>query len=186
MERRRLGKTGHHSSVVALGAYAIGVVSQAEADRTIEYALGRGINHVDVAPTYAEAELRLGSYLHRHPQPDLFVSCKTHERTAAGAREELLRTLDRLGRDRFDLYQLHSVGDLATLDVCFAPGGSMDAILQARDEGLVGPIGITGHGLQGPATHAEALRRFDFATVMTACNLFFYGLPEFRRDWGEL
>ena len=186
METRRLGKTEHESTVVTFGTYAIGNVAQDEADRVIEFALAHGINQFDVAPTYAEAELRLGSYLHRHPQPNLFISCKTHERTAAGAREELLRTLDRLGRDRFDLYQLHSVGDLGELDVAFARGGPLEAILQARDEGLVGHIGITGHGLRAPATHAEALRRFDFSTVMLACNLFLYGLPEFRRDWGEL
>ena len=186
METRRLGKTEHASTVVTFGTYAVGNLPQDEADRVIEFALAHGINHFDVAPTYAEAELRLGDYLKRHPQPDLFISCKTEQREEAGAREQLLRTLDRLGRDRYDLYQLHSVGDVATLDVCFAPGGSMDAILRARDEGLVGPIGVTGHGLRAPATHAEALRRFDFATVMTACNLFLYGLPEFRRDWGEL
>jgi aryl-alcohol dehydrogenase-like predicted oxidoreductase len=186
MEKRRLGKTGHESTVVAFGTYAIGVLGQGDADQVIEEALGRGINHFDVAPTYADAEVRLGDYLKRHPQPDLFIGCKTEVRDREGAREALLRTLDRLGRDRFDLYQLHAVCTLEDLDTCFAAGGSMEAILAARDEGLVGHIGITGHGPSSPATHAEALRRFDFATVMTSCNRLLYSMPEFRRDWEEL
>lgn len=186
METRRLGKTEHLSSVVTFGTYAIGGVSQDEADRAIEFALDHGINHFDVAPSYAEAELRLGSYLKRHPQPDLFVSCKTEKRDVSGARQELHRTLDRLGRDRFDLYQIHAVGDRETLDQVFAPGGSFEAFLEARDQGLVGPIGITGHGMESPATHAEALRRFPFATVMVSVNPFLHAIPAFRRDWEEL
>ena len=186
MERRRLGKTGHESSVVAFGTYAIGNVGQDEADRAIEEALARGVNHFDVAPTYADAEVRLGSYLKRHPQPDLFIGCKTNERGRAAAREELDRTLERLGRDRFDLYQLHAVGTRAELDACFSPGGSMEAILEARDEGIVDHIGITGHGLAAPVTHAEALRRFSFSTVMVAVNPLLHAMPDFRRDWENL
>ncbi|MGH2561596.1 MAG: aldo/keto reductase [Thermomicrobiales bacterium] len=186
METRRLGKTGHESTVVTFGTYAIGVLEQDEADRVIEEALGRGINHFDVAPTYADAEVRLGNYLKRHPQPDLFIGCKTEVREREGAREALLRTLDRLGRDRFDLYQLHGVCTIDDLEQCFAPGGSMEAILAARGEGLVGHIGITGHGPLSPATHTEALGRFDFASVMTSGNRFLYSLPGFRRDWEAL
>jgi aryl-alcohol dehydrogenase-like predicted oxidoreductase len=186
METRRLGKTEHHSSVITFGTYAIGKVSQEEADRTIEFALARGINHFDVAPSYAEAELRLGDYLKRHPETEVFVGCKTEKRDAAGAREELLRTLDRLGRDRFDLYQLHAVGDAAELDRCFAPGGSFEAFLTARDEGLVGHVGITGHGMAAPATHLAALDRFPFSTVMVAVNPFLHAIPDFRSDWEAL
>jgi len=186
METRRLGKTGHQSTVIAFGTYAIGEVAQEVADRAIEEVLARGVNHFDVAPSYAEAELRLGSYLKRHPQPDLFVGAKTQKRDKAGAREELLRTLDRLGRDRHDLYQLHAVCDLEDLAACFAPGGSLEAILAARDEGLVAHVGITGHGWRSPATHAAALDRFPFATVMTSCNRFMYANPDYRRDWETL
>src|SRR5688572_23808912 len=90
METRRLGRTGHESSVVTLGAYAAGVLNQADADRLIEAAIARGINHVDVAPSYADAEVRLGDYLRRHPQPELFIGCKTQKRDRTAAREELL------------------------------------------------------------------------------------------------
>ena len=186
MEYRRLGKTEHASSVIAFGTYAIGTVSQDEADQAIEYALSRGINHFDVAPTYAEAELRLGSYLKRHPRPDLFIGCKTNHRGKREASEELHRTLERLGRDKFDLYQLHAVGTKADLDRAMGPDSAMEAIQEARDEGLVTHIGITGHGWDAPATHTEALRRFDFSTVMTSCNLFMAQDPTFIASWREL
>lgn len=186
METRRLGKTEHHSTVVTFGAFAIGHASQAEADRLIEFALEHGINHFDVAPTYGDAELRLGDYLKRHPLPDLFISCKTNERDRMAADGELRRTLERLGRDRFDLYQLHAVGDLDELNRCFAPGGSLDAILRAKDEGLLEHIGITGHGMDAPATHHEAIRRYPFSTVMVAVNPILVADEAFRRDWEAL
>lgn len=186
MEFRRLGKTEHASSVIAYGTAALWSVSQDDADQAIEFALSKGINHVDVAPSYGEAELRLGSYLKRHPRPDLFIGCKTNERGKREASEELHRTLDRLGRDKFDLYQLHAVCTKEDLDRAMGPDSAMEAILDARDEGLVTHIGITGHGWDAPATHVEALRRFDFSTVMTACNLFMTQDPTFLASWREL
>lgn len=186
MEKRQLGKTGHMSSVVTFGAYAAGVLTQGEADRLIDSALALGINHIDVAPSYAEAELRLGDYLKRHPRPDVFISCKTEKRDRASAREELLRTIDRLGRDKLDLYQLHAVCTVEHLESCFASGGSMEAIADGQAEGLIANVGITGHGWQGPATHLDALKRYPFATVMTAANLFMVQNPDFKRDWDAL
>lgn len=186
LETRRLGKTGHDSTVVCFGTVAVGSVPQADADRAIEEVLARGVNHFDVAPSYADAELRLGDWLKRHPQPDLFIGCKTEKRGKAEAREELLRTLDRLGRDRHDLYQLHAVNTPEKLEECFAPGGSMEAILEARDEGLVTHVGITGHGWQAPATHLAALDRFPFATVMTSANRMMAARPEWLADWNAL
>ena len=186
MEHRRLGKTDHQSTVVTFGTYAIGDANQNEADRAIEFALAHGINHFDVAPTYAEAELRLGDYLKRHQdaQAQLFIGCKTEEREAAAAKEKLLRTMDRLGRDKLDLYQLHAVGDIATLEQCFAPGGAWETFLWAKAEGLVTHLGITGHGLESPAAQTEALRRYpEFATVMVAVNPVLDAMPAFRRDW---
>lgn len=186
METRQLGRTGHNSSVVTFGAYAAGVLNQSDADRLIETALDRGVNHFDVAPSYADAELRLGDYLQRHPLPEVFIGCKTQMRDRAGAHEELLRTIDRLGRDRLDLYQLHAVCTMADLEACFAPGGSMEAFLEAYDEGLIANVGITGHGWQSPATHLSALDRYPFATVMTSANLFMVQDDDFKRDWEAL
>lgn len=186
METRRLGKTGHDSTVITFGTYAIGNASQDQADRTIEFALEHGINHFDVAPTYAEAELRLGDYLKRNPQPELFISCKTNKRGRDEAKMELHRTLERLGRDRFELYQLHAVCNPDDLEACFADGGSMEVILAARDEGLVEHIGITGHGMQAPATHLAALDRYPFATVMVSNNPVMEAISEVRSDFQDL
>ncbi|MBI4014045.1 MAG: aldo/keto reductase, partial [Candidatus Rokubacteria bacterium] len=119
MERRRLGRTGHQSSVVALGTAAIGRVDQATADRAIQTALDAGVNHVDVAPSYGEAERRLAPWMSRI-RARIFLGCKTRERTREAAKAELHRSLERLGVDRLDLYQLHAVSKLADLDACTA------------------------------------------------------------------
>jgi aryl-alcohol dehydrogenase-like predicted oxidoreductase len=188
METRRLGRTGHESTVVTLGGYAFGVLDQDGADALIEAAFGRGVNQIDVAPTYEDAEVRLGDYLRRHPNPmpDLFISCKTQQRTRARAWDELQKTMDRLGKDQLDLYQLHAVGTKDDLEACFADGGSMEAFIDAQRGGLVKYIGITGHGWDAPATHLAALDRHPFDTVMTSANLFMVQNGEFRRDWEKL
>lgn len=181
MERRRLGRTGHMSSVVTLGGFAIGVAPQAVADQAVEMALDHGVNHFDVAPSYGEAELRLAPWMPRIRER-VFLGCKTLERTRDRAKAELHRSLERLGVERFDLYQLHSVGKRAELDRCTARGGALEALVEARDEGLVRWLGITGHFHDAPGTFLEALRRFDFDTVMFPINFVLWSIPEYRRD----
>ncbi len=181
MERRRLGRTGHMSTVVTFGSAGIGRVEQEVADRAIQTALDYGVNHVDVAPTYGEAELRLAPWMQRI-RDQIFLGCKTTERTRDGAKASLHRSLERLGVERFDLFQLHSVGKLEALDECTAKGGALEALLEARDEGLTRCLGITGHTHDAPATHLEALRRFDFDTVMFPLNFVLWSMPQFRRD----
>jgi aryl-alcohol dehydrogenase-like predicted oxidoreductase len=181
MERRRLGRTGHESSVVTLGTAAIGRVDQAVADRAIGAALDAGVNHVDVAPTYGEAELRLQPWMPRIRER-IFLGCKTRERAKDAARAELHRSLGRLGTDRVDLYQLHAVSKLADLDACTGAGGALEALVDARAEGLVRWLGITGHTHEAPRTHLEALRRFDFDTVMFPLNFVLWADPAYRRD----
>ena len=185
MEKRRLGRTGHLSTVITFGAVALARVSQAEADRAMELVLEYGVNHIDVAPSYGEAEVRLGPWM---PQirSQVFLGCKTQQRTREGAWAELHRSLERLRVDSFDLYQLHAVGTLEELDKCTAPGGALEAIIQAREQGLVRWIGITGHGHQAPATHLEALRRFDFDTVMFPLNFVLYSDPAYRAAADQL
>ncbi len=185
MEKRRLGRTGHLSTVITFGAVALARVSQAEADRAMELLLEYGVNHIDVAPSYGEAEVRLGPWM---PQirSQVFLGCKTQQRTREGAWAELHRSLERLRVDSFDLYQLHAVGTLEELDKCTAPGGALEAIIQAREQGLVRWIGITGHGHQAPATHLEALRRFDFDTVMFPLNFVLYSDPAYRAAADQL
>jgi len=181
MERRRLGRTGHMSTVVTFGAAGIGRVDQETADRAVETALAHGVNHVDVAPRYGEAEVRLRPWMARI-RSRIFLGCKTGQRTREEASAELSRSLERLGTDRLDLYQLHAVGKLHELDQCTAPGGALEALVEAREAGRVRWLGITGHTHDAPATQLEALRRFDFDTVMFPLNFVLWAIPEYRRD----
>jgi aryl-alcohol dehydrogenase-like predicted oxidoreductase len=166
MEKRRLGKTGHMSSIVALGGAAFWKVTQAEAEAGIELAVSHGINHIDVAPSYGQAEMRLGPWLEKHRQI-MFVACKTQERSKARAWKELKRSLQTLRVDYFDLYQFHGVSDLETLYAVLGSEGALEAVLEARQQGLVKYIGITGHR---PFVQVEALNRFDFDTVLFPLN----------------
>jgi aryl-alcohol dehydrogenase-like predicted oxidoreductase len=166
MEKRRLGKTGHMSSILTFGSAAFWKVSQAEADAAIELAVAHGVNHFDVAPSYGQAELRLGPWMGEHHK-EVFLACKTGKRGKSQAWEELKRSLETLRVDYFDLYQLHGVNDLESLDVALGPGGALEAVLEAREQGLVHYIGITGHR---PFVYVEALKRFDFDTVLFPLN----------------
>ncbi len=166
MERRRLGRTGHMSSIVALGCCVLGNIPQKEADKIIEFALSHGVNHFDVAPTYGEAELRLKSCMKEH-RDEIFLACKTLKRTKKEAREELERSLERLSVDYIDLYQFHGLDDLNELEVAFGPEGALQAILEAKEEGIIRYIGITSHK---PPTIIEALKRFDLDTVLFPLN----------------
>jgi aryl-alcohol dehydrogenase-like predicted oxidoreductase len=181
MEKRRLGRTGHLSTVVAFGSAGIGRVDQERADRAIQTALDAGVNHIDVAPTYGEAELRWKPWIPRI-RNQIFLGCKTKERSRDAAKAELHRSLERLGTDRFDLYQLHAVCKPHELDECTAKGGALEALIEAREEGLVRWLGITGHTHDAPSTHREALRRFPFDTVMFPLNFVLWAMPEYRRD----
>ena len=169
MQLRRLGRLGHLSSVLIYGAAALAEVDQDTADASIAAAVAAGINHFDVAASYGDAELRLASWS-GHLGQDAFLATKTGQRDAPAAWEQINRSLERLAVDRVDLIQLHAVGDLADLDLVTGRGGALEAAVRARDEGLVGAIGITGHGHRAPATHLEALSRFGFDTVLTPWN----------------
>lgn len=166
MEKRRLGKTEHMSSILIFGSFALFRVTQKAADAALEMALENGINHVDVSPLYGDAEKHLGSWFKRNGKK-FFLGCKTHERRKKDAWESLKRSLDTLKVDKFDLFQLHGVDDIKILDTVLGPGGAMEAILEAREQGLVRFIGITGHN---PPLHNIALQRFDFDTVMFPLN----------------
>lgn len=185
MERRRLGRIGHMSSVLIYGGAALYEVSQEVADRSIELALEAGINHFDTAADYGESEVHLGAWMTRIRER-VFLATKTGERTAAGAYDEIRRSLERLQVERVDLLQLHAVGDLEDLGRATGAGGALEGALRAREEGLVGAIGITGHGMQAPATHLEALRRFPFDTVLTPFNYRLSLEPAYLRDFEAL
>lgn len=162
MEKRRLGKTGHMSSILTLGGAAFIAATQAEADVAMKLAIEHGINHIDVAPTYGDAELRIGPWMPRY-RNDFFLGCKTTERDKTGAWESIKNSLDRLQVSYFDLFQFHGVDDLDTLETILSPGGALEAVLEAKQQGLIKYIGITGHK---PNVYVEALKRFDFDTVL--------------------
>jgi len=166
MEKRRLGKTEHMSSVIAFGSAALWKVSQAQADAAIELATEHGVNHFDVAPSYGQAEIRLGPWMQKHHK-EVFLACKTTERGKTGAWESIKRSLEMLKVGYFDLYQLHGVNDLETLNAVLSPRGALEAVLEAKEQGLVRHIGITGHR---PFVQIEALNRFDFDTLLFPVN----------------
>src|ERR671934_408249 len=168
MERRRLGRTGQASSVLIYGGAALAEVSQEVADRSIGLALEAGINHLDTAAAYGDSEIRLGAWMPRI-RGRIFLATKTGDRTATGAYDSIRRSLERLQVEHVDLIQLHAIGDVEDLGRATGSDGALEGALKARDEGLVRAIGITGHGMDAPATHLEALRRFPFDTVLTPC-----------------
>src|SRR5947207_6029303 len=144
MVTQPFGRTGHMSSRVIFGAAALGPVTQAEADQSLDVLLHYGINHIDVAASYGDAELRLAPWLKRYPD-QFFLATKTGQRTAQAAREELHRSLDRMGVDHIDLWQLHSLADPIEWDTALSPGGAIEAAVEARQQGLIRAIGVTGH-----------------------------------------
>lgn len=185
MERRRLGRLGHESSVLIYGAAALADVTQEVADASVDEALEAGINHVDTARGYGEAEVRLGAMMPRI-RDRIFLATKTGERNRDGAWRQINESLERLQTDRVDLLQLHAIGDLGELDAATSDDGALHAAIRAQEEGLVGAVGITGHGNDAPATHLEALKRYPFATVLTPLNPVLARDPDYFGAYEEL
>lgn len=163
------GRLGHQSTRTLFGAAALGSVSQADADRTLDVLLQYGVNHIDVAASYGDAELRIAPWLKRY-RDRFFVATKTGQRKAQDGKEELHRSLERMGIDHIDLWQLHNLADPIDWDTALSPGGVIEAAVEAKQQGLIGGIGVTGHGLQIAATHRRSLERFDFDSVLLPYN----------------
>ncbi len=179
------GRTGHKSSRTIFGAAALSQVTQEAADRTLEVLLRHGINHIDTAASYGDAELRIAPWLKREPKR-FFLATKTDERTAKRAREELHRSLDRLGVDHVDLWQLHNLADPIEWDIALSPGGVIEVAVEARDQGLIKWIGVTGHGAQIAANHRRSLDRFDFDSVLLPYNFVTMQLPYYAENFEAL
>ncbi len=175
---RRLGRTGHHSSVAILGATCFARSTPEATAEAFAAALARGVNHLDVAPRYGDAERLVGPLLPA-VRDRLFVGCKTTRRNPDGVRSQLEASLATLGCDWFDLYQAHGVTSVAELDTRVE---AIEEMLRARDEGLCRFVGITGHDLGAPAAHAEAVRRWDLDTVMFPVNPRLWADPDYRRE----
>jgi aryl-alcohol dehydrogenase-like predicted oxidoreductase len=163
------GRTGHASTRIIFGAAAFSKVTQAEADSTMELILQHGINHIDTAASYGESELRIGPWMKEH-RGTFFLATKTGDRTYQDAYDSIRRSLERLQTDQVDLIQLHNLVEPEEWNVAMGPGGALEAAIQARDEGLVRFIGVTGHGTTIPVMHKRSLERFDFDSVLLPYN----------------
>ena len=181
IDRQNFGTTGHSSSRVIFGAAGLGGVDQATADSLLPLLDAHGVNHLDTAASYGDAELRLAPWLAKR-RDDFFVATKTGERTADGARRQLELSLARLDTDYVDLIQLHNLVEEEEWEVAHGRGGAVEALVRAREEGLVKAIGVTGHGLRVPGMHLRSLERFDFDAVLFPYNYQLRKLEQYRID----
>lgn len=179
------GRSGHQSTRTIFGAASLGAVTQAEADQTLEVLLQYGVNHIDVAASYGEAEVRIAPWLKQY-RSHFFLATKTGARKAKEAREELHRSLERMGVDYVDLWQLHNLADPIEWDIALSPGGVLEAAIEAKQQGLIRAIGVTGHGLQIAATHRRSLTRFDFDSVLLPYNYVTMQNPYYAENFNAL
>jgi aryl-alcohol dehydrogenase-like predicted oxidoreductase len=179
------GRSGHISTRTLFGAASLGAVSQTDADSTLDVLLQYGVNHIDVAASYGDAELRIAPWLKQH-RAHFFVATKTGQRTAQAAKEELHRSLERMGIDYVDLWQLHNLADPIEWDQALSPGGVIEAAIEAKQQGLIRGIGVTGHGLQIAAMHRRSLERFDFDSVLLPYNYITMQSPYYAENFNAL
>jgi aryl-alcohol dehydrogenase-like predicted oxidoreductase len=179
------GRTGHVSTRVIFGAYAFKKAKQAEADRVLDLLLKYGVNHIDAAPIYGNAEKRIGPWMEKH-RGDFFIATKTRRRDYQGAWDDLHRSLERLRVDHIDLWQMHGLTGPAGWERAMGPGGTLEAFIEARDKGLVRFLGVTGHGLKVPAMHKRSLERFDFDSVMLPYNYPLMQHPRYGTEFDAL
>lgn len=184
MEKRTLGRTGHKSTLITLGGASVRQTTRKESDEFIKYALDRGVNHIDVAPTYGggSSEGILGEWVKEY-RKNLFVACKTQKRTKKEVAEELNRSLKNLQTDYFELYQLHALDDPEELRIALSEDGAINAILEAKEEGLVKYIGITSHN---PVNIVKALESFSFDTVLLPVNYVLHAHIEPKNDYEQV
>ncbi|MEJ2750227.1 MAG: aldo/keto reductase, partial [Anaerolineae bacterium] len=185
IEKLEFGRTGHLSTRTLFGAAALANVTQAEADQTLDVLLAFGVNHIDTAASYGDAELRIGPWMKEHRQ-DFFLATKTEKRTYQGAKEELHRSLERLRVDSVDLWQMHILVDPAEWETAMGPGGALEAFIEAREQGLVRFLGVTGHGVTVAAMHLRSLERFDFDSVLLPYNYAMMKNHQYADDFAAL
>lgn len=181
MEQRRLGRTGHLSSNVIMGTAAFWAIDQAGANQALDLIEAGGVNHIDVAPQYGNAEDVLGPWLESR-RDRFFVGCKTLERQRDAATFEINRSLKKLRTDALDLYQMHALTELDELEKAMGPGGVLEAMIAAREQGKTRWLGITTHGMYAPQIVRRALERFDLDTVMFPLNPRLYADADYHRD----
>jgi aryl-alcohol dehydrogenase-like predicted oxidoreductase len=179
------GHTGHFSTRTLFGGAALGGVTQAEADETMEVLVKYGVNHIDTAASYGDSEIRLGPWIEKNRQK-VFLASKTGERGYEAARMEIHRSLRRLRTDHLDMIQLHAVVEDEEMEKALGTGGALEAAIEAREEGVVRFIGITSHTLHAPVIHLNALKRFDFDSVLLPWNYMLAQNAQYRADFEAL
>lgn len=185
IEKIPFGNTGHQSSRVLFGAAALGGMRQDKADATLSLILDQGINHIDVAASYGEAELRLAPFLADH-RTEFFLATKTGDRTRDGAMASIERSLERMQVEQIDLIQFHNLSKDEEWETAMGPGGALEAALAAREQGLVRFIGVTGHGTRIAEMHLKSLARFEFDSVLLPYSLTSMQDTRYAREFEEL
>jgi aryl-alcohol dehydrogenase-like predicted oxidoreductase len=179
------GCTGHASTRIIFGAYALSKATQVEADRILELLLEFGVNHIDTALMYGNAEKCIGAWMGQH-RDNFFLATKSRSRTYKGAWKDLQRSLNQLRVDYVDLWQMHGLTNPVGWEKTMGPGGALEAFIEARDKGLVRFLGVTGHGSKVPAVHIRSLERFDFDTVLLPYSYWQIQNPRYEADFNEL
>ena len=185
IETHPFGRTGHESSRILFGAAAMAAMKPARGQATLELLQSYGVNHLDTAASYGDSELNIAPWLRAH-RDDFFLATKTGARDGEGARRSLEASLERMGVDSVDLIQLHNLVDEDGWQTAMGPGGAVEALSRARDEGLVRFLGVTGHGTYAPEMHLRSLEQFEFASVLCPYNFSMMQVPQYARDFEAL
>jgi len=185
ISKQPFGRTGHTSTRALFGAYALSKATQTDAAHVLDMLMEYGVNHIDTAPMYGNAEKCIGQWLEKH-RGDFFIATKTRKRAYQGAWDDLRRSLDRLRVDYVDLWQMHGLTNPAGWEKAMGPGGALEAFIEARDKGLVRFLGVTGHGSKAPAMHKQSLERFDFDTVLLPYSYWLMQRPRYAADFDAL
>ncbi len=185
IQKMAFGNTGHQSSRTLFGAAALGKVDQKTADSVLDLLLEYGVNHIDVAARYGDAELRIAPWLKSH-RDEFFLATKTAERDYQGAMDGIYKSLERLGTDTIDLMQLHNCVEIDEWEMAFGSRGALEALIDARSQGLIRFIGVTGHGFGAPARHLQSLEQFAFDAVLFPYNWFLCQNSQYTSDIKKL
>ena len=185
IEKMQFGRTGHESSRTIFGAAALARMSQEKADAVLETVMASGLNHIDTAASYGDSELRLAPFLSRH-RDSFFLASKTGDRTYQGALASIVSSVERLGVERLDLIQLHNLVEPEEWSTALGPGGALEAAVEAREQGLVRFIGVTGHGSRVAEMHLKSLDRFPFDSVLLPYNFTMMSQPDYAADFEAL
>ena len=185
IERIAFGNTNHLSSRAIFGAAALGAMNQNRADRTMDLVATWGLNHIDVAASYGDAELRLAPWL-KHNRDSVFLATKTGHRTYKDAKAQLHASLERLQVDQIDMIQMHNLTQADQWEVAMGPGGALEALVEAKEAGLVRFLGVTGHGTYAPAMHMQSLEAFAFDSILVPYNFIMMQQPQYAHDFEAL